>query len=116
MIAPEAVVTFDRLSGFTIVESLGDVGGEAIVPRNLLRATFRSIGAFVGLTPAEFLPEGERARRESLAALTECAERLGANGIVRLRFDARERGDGATIVRAFGIAVVLDPVPEGGIS
>jgi uncharacterized protein YbjQ (UPF0145 family) len=111
MIVPEAVVTFARPDGFRIVKSLGIARAEATRPRNLLRDTFRSIGAFIGLTPLEFLTDAERARTEAVAALLARAERLGANGVVGLQFEAEEGSDGSTVVSALGEAVVLDPVP-----
>ncbi len=110
-IGPEAVVTFDRLDGFRIVKSLGVARGEAVTPRNVLRATFRSIGSFIGITPVDYLTDAERARSESLAILLGNAERMGANGVVSLQFDAREQSDGSTRVLAIGEAVVLDPTP-----
>ena len=48
-IAPEAVVTFERIDGYRIIRSFGFAYGHASRPRNVLRATFRSIGAFIGL-------------------------------------------------------------------
>ncbi len=110
-IAPEAVVTFDALEGFTIVRSFGVARGEAVTPRNVLRATFRSIGSFIGFAPVDYLTDAERARAESLVVLVGHAERLGANGVVKLRFDVSELGDGSTRVVAVGEAVELDPVP-----
>ena len=110
-IAPEAVVTFERLEGFRLVRSLGTVSAEASTPRNMLRATFRSIGSFIGFAPIDYLTDAERARSESLAALVARAASIGANGVVKLQFDASEQTDGSTRVVAFGEAVVLDPVP-----
>ena len=110
-IAPEAVVTFDRLDGFAIVKTCGSARGEGIVPRNVIRATFRSIGSLIGLAPIDYLTDAERARTESIVALARDAERLGANGVVNLRFDASELGDGSTRVIAYGDAVLLDPQP-----
>ncbi len=111
-IAPEAVVTFDRVDGFRVVRSFGFAYGHASRPRNVLRATFRSIGAFMGLATMEYLTEAERARSESLVALLAKAEGLGANGIVRLQFQASEAADGSTRVLAFGEAVLLEPPPR----
>ena len=110
-IGPEAVVTFDRIDGYRVIRSFGFAYGHASRPRNVLRATFRSIGAFIGLAPMEYLTEAERARAESLSVLIEKAERLGANGIVGLQFQASEADDGSTRVLAFGEAVVLEPPP-----
>ncbi len=111
MIAPEAVVTFERLDGFVVVKSFGTARGEAVTSRNFLRATFRSLGSFMGFTPIDFLTDADRARSQSLDALVKAAERLGANGIVGLHFEASERGDGSTRVCAFGEAVLLEPEP-----
>ena len=58
MIAPEAVVTFERLDGFRVVKSFGLTRGEAVCARSLLRSTFRSIGAFIGLAPIDYLTDG----------------------------------------------------------
>lgn len=110
-VLPEAVVTFRRLDGFSIVSSFGLVSGEAVAPRNFLRATARSLGALIGIAPAEVLTDAERVRSQSLAAMTRQAESLGANAIVSLRFWAREQSDGSTRVVAEGEALLLDPVP-----
>lgn len=108
MILPESVVTFDRIDGFRVVRSYGYAHGEATRPRNLLRATFRSLGAFIGLAPVEYLTDAERARGDSLAALLKKAEETGANGVIGLQFQASETPDGSTRVLAFGEAVLLE--------
>ncbi len=110
-IAPEAAMTFDAPEGFAIVRSLGGVRAEAVVPRNFIRATFRTIGTFIGLSPAEVLTDAERGRSEALHALLGTAYELGANGVVKLRFDASEASDGSTHVTASGEALILDPPP-----
>jgi len=113
MVAPEAVVTFDRPDGFKVVARLGIARGEAVCQRNLLRATFRSIGAFIGFAPVEYLTDAERARAESLVALRGNAASLGANGVVGVQFDSREQGDGSTRVVVTGQAVILEPEAPG---
>ncbi len=111
MIRPEAVVTFDAPSGFRIVRSFGTAYGRATRPRSFLRATFRSIGAFIGVVAHDYITEAERGRDEWISELIENAEQLGANGIVKLKFQASEQSDGTTRVLAFGEAVLLDPEP-----
>ena len=112
MIAPTAIVTFERVDGFRVVKSFGYAYGQGTRPRNLLRATFRSLGAFIGLAPIEYLTDAERARADSLAELLRKAEATGANGIVGLQFQASETADGSTRVLAFGEAVLLEPTPQ----
>lgn len=110
-ISPDAVVTFEKIDGYRVVKSFGYAYGHANRPRNVLRATFRSIGALIGLAPIDYLTEAERARAECLAALIHKAETLGANSIVGLQFQASEAVDGSTRVLAFGEAVLLEPPP-----
>ncbi len=109
MVARDAVVTFQSVDGFRIVKSLGLTCGVASRPRNMFRHTFRSIGSFIGLAPIEYLTDAERAREDSLADLRAKADAIGANGIIKLQFEATETSDGATQVLARGEAVLLEP-------
>src|SRR5579872_3945862 len=111
VIAKENLVTLDVPDGFRVLRELGRVTGSATRPHNMLRATFRSIGAFIGLAPIEYLTDAERARADSLSALISRANALGANSILGLQFQVAEQSDGSTRVVAFGEAVVLDPDP-----
>lgn len=110
-LAPEAVTTFERVEGYRVLRSFGYVHGQASRPRNVLKQTFRSIGALIGLAPVEYLTDAERARNESLEALLRKAETMGANGVLGLQFQASEGADGSTRVLAFGEAVLLEPAP-----
>jgi uncharacterized protein YbjQ (UPF0145 family) len=110
-LSPDAVTTFDRIEGFRVVRSFGYAYGQASRPRNLLKATFRSIGALIGLAPVEYLTDAERTRTESLDELLRKAEGMGANGVIGLQFQASEGPDGGTRVLAFGQAVLLEPEP-----
>jgi uncharacterized protein YbjQ (UPF0145 family) len=112
MIAADAVVTFEHVDGFRVVKSFGYSYGHATRPRNVLRATFRSIGAFIGLAPIEYLSDAERSRADCLAELVRKAESTGANGIIGLQFQVSEMPDGSTKVLAFGEAVLLEPTPR----
>ncbi|MDQ6825938.1 MAG: YbjQ family protein [Candidatus Eremiobacteraeota bacterium] len=109
MVAPESVVTFGSVDGFRVVRSLGFACGVASRPRNMFRHTFRSIGAFIGLAAVEYLTDAERAREDSLMDLRSKANAIGANGIIKLQFEASETSDGATQVLARGEAVILEP-------
>lgn len=112
MIAPEAVVTFEKPDGFTIVRNLGVACGEAIRQRSTLGSVLRLVRSLAGFGRLDVLTDAERARRECLEALLTRADRLGANGVVNLRFEAHEEHDGSTVVRATGDAVVLQPTPR----
>lgn len=110
MVAPESVVTLDRIDGFRVVTALGYAHGEATRPRDIVRSTFRSIGAFIGLAPIEYLTDAERAREESLDQMRRHAETMGANGIINVQFQTFEGAEG-TKVMCYGQAVILERQP-----
>ena len=110
MIARDAIVTLESIEGFRVVKLLGYVRGQALRPRDVLRATFRSIGAFIGLAPIEYLTEAEKAREEALEMLRKHADAMGANGVINVRFQTSDGTDG-TKVLCFGQAVILEPKP-----
>lgn len=107
MIAPDAVVTFDRVDGFRVVRAMGYVQGAAVRPRDALREALRGIGLLVGLAPMEYLTEAEKAREGSLAQMREAADAMGANGILNVQFQTNETSEG-TEVLCFGHAVLLE--------
>ena len=107
MLARENLVTLAPET-LRVLRKLGTVAGSASRPHNMLRATFRSIGAFIGLAPVEYLTDAERAREEALEELRRKAEALGANAVVNLHFMADEGEDGTTKVTAYGDAVVVE--------
>jgi uncharacterized protein YbjQ (UPF0145 family) len=109
MIAKENLVTLDAPDGFRVLASYGRVMGTAARSHSMLRATFRSIGAFIGLAPVEYLTDAERAREEALEDLRSKASELGADAVIKIRFEAVEDHDGSTEVLAYGEAVRLAP-------
>ena len=109
MIPSDFVVTLDHIDGFRIVKSLGHARGHATRPRDLVKATFRSIGAFIGLAPIEYLTEAEKAREESLQVLRRHAAALGANGVINLQFQTSDTAEG-TRVLCYGQAVLLEEI------
>lgn len=110
MVSRESVVTLDRVEGFSIVRTLGYVTGDAARPRDIVRATFRSIGAFIGVAPIEYLTDAERAREEALEKMRKSAETMGANGIINVQFQTSEGGKETTVM-CYGQAVILEPLP-----
>lgn len=110
MIARDAIVTLESIEGFRVVKLLGYARGQALRPRDMLRATFRSIGAFIGLAPIEYLTDAEKAREEALEMMRKNADAMGANGVINVRFQTSEGNDG-TKVLCFGQAVILEPRP-----
>ena len=110
MLPRENIVTLERVEGFSIVRTLCYVHGDAARPRDIVRATFRSIGAFIGLAPIEYLTDAERAREEALEKMRKAAQTMGANGIISVQFQTSEGGKETTVM-CYGQAVILEPLP-----
>jgi len=89
----------DRSLGMTfgvVVRSMGAAKG--------FTAGFR---ALAGGEVKQYTRLVEDSRRHAMDRLIENAQILGANGIVSMRFDSSEVGQGLTEIVAYGTAVVL---------
>jgi len=51
----------------------------------------------------------EQTREEAFDLMLEHAEKLGANAIIGVRYDATELGENMTEVLAYGTAVFIQP-------
>lgn len=99
-----------ELAGMTVSQNLGVAFGLVV----------RSVGLTKGFTGAirslrqgevpEYTQVLEDARRHAIDRMLENARLLGANGVVAMRFDSAEMGQGLTEVVAYGSAVVVEPV------
>ena len=54
----------------------------------------------------------EHARQEAFDELCLHAEKVGANAVIAMRYDANEITPGVTEVLAYGTAVVVEKLPE----
>lgn len=80
----------------------------------------RSVGLAKGITGGirslrqgevnEYTQVLEDARRHAIDRMIENARLLGANGIVAMRFDSAEMGQGLAEIVAYGSAVLVEPV------
>jgi len=99
--------TFD-LEGYRVARHLGVVRGITVRSRGLagqLAATLRTIG---GGKIHEYVELCEQAREEAFDLMVQHAEKLGANAIIGVRYDATELAENMTEVLAYGTAVVVE--------
>ncbi len=107
MDARMTTTTFD-LEGYRVVRHLGVVRGITVRSRGLagqLAATIRTIG---GGKIHEYVELCEQAREEAFDLMVQHAEKLGANAIIGVRYDATELAENMTEVLAYGTAVVVE--------
>jgi uncharacterized protein YbjQ (UPF0145 family) len=107
MDARMTTTTFE-LEGYRVVRHLGVVRGITVRSRGLagqLAATLRTIG---GGKIHEYVELCEQAREEAFDLMVQHAEKLGANAIIGIRYDATELAENMTEVLAYGTAVVVE--------
>jgi uncharacterized protein YbjQ (UPF0145 family) len=100
--------TFE-LPGQKVVRNLGVVRGVTV--RSLwigsqIAASLRTLG---GGQITEYMELCEQTRAEAFDLMVQHAEKMGANGIVGVRYDATDLGNNMTEVLAYGTAVVVQP-------
>ncbi|HEX5183242.1 MAG TPA: heavy metal-binding domain-containing protein [Allosphingosinicella sp.] len=106
------VATTENLTGYKVVETLGQVFGVVVRSRGLggnLMAGLRSIG---GGEIKEYTSLVEDTRRHAIDRLVQNATLMGADAVVMMRFDSGEIGQTMSEVVAYGTAVRC--APEGG--
>ena len=101
--------TFE-IPGYRIVKNLGVVRGVTVRSRGLggqIAAAVRTIG---GGQITEYVQLCEETRAEGFDYMMAHADKMGANAIVGIRYDATELGTNMTEVIAYGTAVIVETI------
>ena len=108
------VTTAFELPGYRVTQNLGVVRGIVVRSRNLfvnLGAVFQTM---VGGNITAWTRLCEQTRVDAFEIMIQHATELGANAIVGARYDTTELSSGVTEVLAYGTAVIVQPLDEGG--
>ena len=100
--------TFE-LEGYKIAKSLGLVRGITVRSRSVIGNFGAGIQAIFGGNITLFTSLCEKAREEAFDMMLEHAEKMGANAVVGVRYDATEIMQGITEVLCYGTAAVVQP-------
>jgi uncharacterized protein YbjQ (UPF0145 family) len=104
------VTTAFDIDGYRIVRNLGIVRGITVRSRSI----FGNIGAvlqtIVGGNITLYTELCEKARNEAYEFMIQHAERMGANAVIGMRYDANDVAGGVTEVLAYGTACVIEKV------
>lgn len=87
--------------------SLGMTFGVVVRSMGVAKGFTAGFKAMAGGEVKQYTRLVEDSRRHAMDRLIENAQILGANGIVSMRFDSSEVGQGLTEIVAYGTAVVL---------
>lgn len=104
------VVTTNDLPGYRIVRHLGVARGLSVRSRSVVGNIGASIQILFGGNISLYTKLAEQARQEAFDLLIQQGEKMGANAIVAMRYDANEMASAVTEVLAYGTAVVVEKV------
>lgn len=102
------ITTSTGLEGYRIVQHLGMVRGITVRSRSLLGNIAGGVQSLFGGKISIYVELCEKTREEAFGYMIAHAERIGANAIINVRYDANEVMSGITEVLAYGTAVVVE--------
>jgi uncharacterized protein YbjQ (UPF0145 family) len=95
------------LDGYRTTKSLGVVRGITVRSRSILGTIGAGLQTLVGGNITLLTELCERTREDAFELVLRHAEKLGANAVVGVRYDATEVMQGVTEVLCYGTAVVV---------
>ena len=103
-----SVTTTFTLEGYQIVRYLGVVRGITVRSRSVVGTIGAGVQTIFGGNITIFTELCETARQEAFDLMIQHADKMGANAIVGVRYDANDVMDGVTEVLCYGTAVVVE--------
>ncbi len=103
------ITTALTLPGYKVVKNYGVVRGIMVRSRSIVFNFIGSIQTLFGGNITIYTELCEQARSDTYNLMREHAERLGANAIISMRYDATELMSGLTEVLCYGTAVYVEP-------
>ncbi|MHC4426858.1 MAG: YbjQ family protein [Planctomycetota bacterium] len=100
--------TTDTITGKKIVKQLGLAKGNTIRARHIGRDIMAVLRHIVGGEITDYTKMMAESREQALDRMTEDAQKLGANAIVRVSFTTQMVMGGASEILAYGTAVVVE--------
>ncbi|HEY7636215.1 MAG TPA: YbjQ family protein [Gemmatimonadales bacterium] len=104
----EMTSTSFELPGYHVVHSLGLVRGVTVRSRSLIGTIGAKVETLFGGHISMLTTLCERARAEAFDILMAHAQRIGANAVLGIRYDATEIMSGVTEVLCYGTAVIVE--------
>ncbi len=102
-------VTVDKVPGYRIVQVLGTVSGSSIRAKHIGRDLMAGLKSIVGGELKGYTELLAESRSEAVKRMLKEAEKLGADGVVAVRFGTSSIMQGAAEMLAYGTAVKLAP-------
>lgn len=107
------LTTTPDIPGKRVVATLGLVRGSAVRTRHLLTDIGEFVRNLVGAELHHYTKLMAEAREQALDRMIADAQRLGANGVIAVRFGTMEITSGAAEMFVYGTAVRVEDGAEG---
>jgi len=104
------VATTERIAGYEVSETLGQVFGVVVRSRGLGGNLIAGLRSIVGGEIHEYTQLLEETRKQAVDRLVRNATVMGANAVVMMRFDSSEIGQYMSEIVAYGTAVRVQPL------
>jgi uncharacterized protein YbjQ (UPF0145 family) len=101
------VTTGNDVPGRTVTQLLGVVRGVIVRSPSIAQGIMGGLKQFVGGNIDSYAKVCDKARQDSYDLMVRQAEKLGADAIIGMRYDATEFSQATTEVLAYGTAVKL---------
>ena len=105
------ITTAFELPGHRLVRSKGVVRGLTVRSRSIFGSIAGGLQTIFGGNITVYAQLCERTREEAFRLMVQHAERLEANAIIGVRYDANEVMSGVTEVLCYGTAVMVEALP-----
>ena len=104
---PMTSTTFE-IEGHRVMKQLGVVRGIVVRSRSLFGTIGASLQTLFGGNITLYTELCEKTRGEAFDMMVSHAEKIGANAVIGVRYDATEITDGVSEVLCYGTAVVVE--------
>lgn len=101
------VVTCENVPNHRVAEAKGQCFGVVVRSRGIAGNIMAGLRTIFGGEIPEYTELLEEARRHAVDRMVQNAQKMGANGIIMMRFDSAEIGQTMSEIVAYGTAVVL---------
>jgi len=102
------ITTALELAGKKIHKNLGLVRGITVRSRSIVGSIGGALQTILGGNISLFTTLCEKSREEAFELMIKNAEKLGANAVISVRYDANEVMSGVTEVLCYGTAVKVE--------
>ena len=102
------MATSENIAGHRIVKTLGIARGGSVRARNAVSDLANSLKSVIGGELSGYTEMQANTREQALQRMMEDAQKMGANAVIAVRFDASSITTGATEINAYGTAVIAE--------